>query len=80
MSAFDKIFGFDLLDGRYATSDRDDDTLQQIITHRLAEYYHRAKCLLAEHRDLLDGIAEALAKKRYLISDDFKRIKADCVA
>ena len=36
--------------------------------------------LLAEHRDLLDGIAEALAKKRYLISDDFKRIKADCVA
>ena len=29
---------------------------------------------------LLDGIAEALAKKRYLISDDFKRIKADCAA
>ena len=66
MSAFDKIFGFDLLDGRYSTSDRYDDTLQQIVTHRLAEYYHRAKRLLAE--------------KRYLISDDFKRIKADCAA
>ena len=70
------ICGFDLLDGRYATSDRYDDTLQQIITHRLAEYYHQAKRLLAENRCLLDGIAEALAEKRCLISDDFKRIKA----
>ncbi len=25
-------------------------------------------------------LGEALAKKRYLIYDDFKRIKADCVA
>ena len=74
------IFGFDLLDGRYATSDRYNDTLQQIITHRVAEYYHRAKRLLAENRGLLDSIAEALAEKRYLDSDDFRRIKSDCAA
>lgn len=74
------VCGFDLLDGGYATSDRYDDTLQQIASHRLAEYYQQAKRLLAENRDLLDGIAGALAEKRYLISDDFKRIKADTAA
>ena len=69
------IYGFDLVSEYRTDSDTIQFRQQQVITHRMAEYYHQAKKLLTENHALLDGIAEALSEKRYLIGDDIRRIK-----
>ena len=76
------VYGFDLIGGVVSRVDSDIDIYRQhqAIAHRVAEYYHQAKKLLTEHRELLDGIAEELSEKRYLISDDIRRIKDEIQA
>lgn len=71
------VYGFDLLSSSRGRSESDLMLYheQQAITHRLAEYYQQAKKLLTENRALLDRIAEELSEKRYLISDDVRRLK-----
>ena len=69
------VYGFDLHTGRREIPGVTELIQQQVITHRMAEYYQQAKKLLVENRTLLDGIAEELAEKRYLISSDIQKIK-----
>lgn len=40
----------------------------------LEEYYHEAKSLLLNHKELLDAIANELLEKEILIYDDIIRI------
>ena len=73
MSAFDKIIGYDMVKGE----------LRQLADCLKNTEKYRKMGVSIPRGLLLEGepgIAEALAKKHYLISDDFKRIKADCVA
>ena len=69
------IYGFDLQTGYREVPESTGYLQHQVVSHRMAEYYQQANKLLTENRSLLDGIAEMIAKKRYLTSDDIREIR-----
>lgn len=49
----------------------------QLVATKMAEYYQKAKQILAEHRVFLDRVTEELMERKTLTQKDIKRIHAE---
>ena len=69
------VFGFDLADGAFETSQTRLAHREQFLAKKLEECADRALRLLAENTPFFEALARELLEKGLLISDDVRRIR-----
>ena len=67
--------GISFLEGAYEPSNNLLFRQEAIITAELERYYFKAKEIIAANDDLFNAIAEALAEKRVLLTEDIRKIR-----